>query len=550
MASSLLIEETNKIRVSVGLKPIPVPSKDEFFVHAEVKAKEPIVKAQEPIVAETLNAPTTEVPLLAESKLASTSDWLDSLGTGKESSTLTVPTISQDPVAYSDSNTINTFTGTIGHSSEELSKIESGETFTLNDQDVIDAEESAAELSHPQSAHAARIQRHEHAATQDVEASDNSKSASAFISVTASKAGPPVAPRIKAPEPNRVDVRLFDGDLSDDDASRDYTEAAPIKMKKMKKNKKSQGGRRKRELDEDIFDAPLAIASLQEDPIEDETAALEAELARARHLSQKSKRFKMLKEDQEREKAQYTRLDSQRELEGNIYASTQADGTIISDTTEFLRLVGSRAAEATDDSPRIPNTAMDDITEVTNEMQTNGQSDPNSENEMPTPDPEEEAVPKFNQGLGSALAYLRKNQSLPEKLLEQQIQHQRQRQQAAKRSELMRMQIAIEERVLREELASDKNYMNLAKLDRPDYFESRLQERIEEKGIIPIANETKNEWYDPNVHVSYRDESGQLLDTKGAFKQLSHHFHGAAKRSDKRKTPIKSGELKLGPRVL
>ena len=111
------------------------------------------------------------------------------------------------------------------------------------------------------------------------------------------------------------------------------------------------------------------------------------------------------------------------------------------------------------------------------------------------------------------------------------------------------MKISIEERILKEELSKDKSYIRMPKIERSGYFEKLLDTRLKQKGII-IDNNTGTttttkktnlgmvqnnlKIYNPKVELTYKDELGNVLNTKQAYKQLSHKYHGTGLDKNKR----------------
>ena len=112
------------------------------------------------------------------------------------------------------------------------------------------------------------------------------------------------------------------------------------------------------------------------------------------------------------------------------------------------------------------------------------------------------------------------------------------------------MKISIEERILKEELSKDKSYIRMPKIERSGYFEKLLDTRLKQKGII-IDNNTGTttttkktnlgmvqnnlKIYNPKVELTYKDELGNVLNTKQAYKQLSHKYHGTGLDKNKKK---------------
>ncbi|KAI5967918.1 hypothetical protein CANMA_002686 [Candida margitis] len=205
--------------------------------------------------------------------------------------------------------------------------------------------------------------------------------------------------------------------------------------------------------------------------------------------------------------------------------------------------------------------------EVVTETSTN---DGEKENTPVLKETSDENHPRFNTGLADTLKFL-KSRSNDNSLLQQ---HQNNssnssREELSKETGLLKLKVDIEERILREELAKNKNYMKLSKIDREKVFETELDKRLTEKSIfvngngngngntrfnqsngkkkkfvrhnaIPndktstnegMSNQTNNvedkyASYNPKVELSYKDDEGKSLNTKQAYKHLSHKYHG------------------------
>ena len=157
----------------------------------------------------------------------------------------------------------------------------------------------------------------------------------------------------------------------------------------------------------------------------------------------------------------------------------------------------------------------------------------------------------------ATLQYLRKSNFVPD-TNEEQKQVEKKLREARKEAQLMKLQISIEERTLREELEKDSGYKGLPAKEKENTFDRILNQRLIEKGLVSDVNphskysryEKKPDRlsdYRPQVKLSYKDEKGNLLDRKQAWKQLLHKYHGLAPKQKKESPKAKS---ELEPREI
>lgn len=110
---------------------------------------------------------------------------------------------------------------------------------------------------------------------------------------------------------------------------------------------------------------------------------------------------------------------------------------------------------------------------------------------------------------------------------------------------LIRIKISIQERIVREELEKDPVYIRLDQEQRDRIFDRVLSDRLVSEGIIedvPARGRSSRygeaedslAGYNPQVHVLHKNESGQVMDQKQAWKALSHRYHGLAPKNVKR----------------
>lgn len=110
---------------------------------------------------------------------------------------------------------------------------------------------------------------------------------------------------------------------------------------------------------------------------------------------------------------------------------------------------------------------------------------------------------------------------------------------------LLRIKISIQERIVKEKLEKDPVYIRLTEEEKVRIYDRVLSDSLVSEGIIDDTpgrgRSRKNEdfrdnlaEYNPQVHVLHKDETGQVLDQKQAWKALSHRYHGLAPKNVKR----------------
>ncbi|KAF9921959.1 hypothetical protein FBU30_007986 [Linnemannia zychae] len=365
-----------------------------------------------------------------------------------------------------------------------------------------------------------------------------------------------------------------------------YTrEEAEITFKKPKKKKKSRSRKTdnwddEENQDDDLMDVekPEPVDISEMNFVDDED--LQASLAKARRLATKKAIKKLTPEQIAKNLAESQAMD----VEDN---ASQKGGLVISDVSEFVSNLSSTAVQVTPARPvhptkegiHEPETAaspvvvdkphadivMQDIKEEGEEevekedfrSRTRAESEEaedqdiamneNHENDRTEPEAILAEEPLVSKGLGSTLALLRQKGAMEMGTTEQseraKIQSQRAkwladaRLREAKLAKEMAMSKARDK-----EKARDKNY-SIRDRDRDREYENqrREQQLLDER-------EARMKNYQPDIKLEYIDDSGNRLNTKEAFRQLSHAFHG--KTSGKMKTEKRMKKLEDERRLM
>lgn len=327
---------------------------------------------------------------------------------------------------------------------------------------------------------------------------------------------------------------------------------APVTMKKIKNKSKNQSKKRLRDDDESIeVSGPMVTASL--DVGENNDDELELMLAKSRRNKQKQRNLLTAEEIAEEVKL-HLRVDT---------VSIMGDGFVYDDTKDFFdsiqapfkssKVQGVEADEnppvKSDDSLKnsvaIINTEEEEHTEPITVEEATLQGHEGQE--------EQYSAPLFNSLLDT-LKYIRQqNQQTPK----QDPQSDKLHRQAYREAELNKIKISIEERVVREELEKDQSYISMPKEEKEKLFDRVLNNRLVDKGIISeLSNQKYSRYnkktdtlssYSPQVKLRYTDNTGQVLNTKQAWKQLLHQYHGLEPKHKKKKLLRKeSKEIVLG----
>lgn len=227
------------------------------------------------------------------------------------------------------------------------------------------------------------------------------------------------------------------------------------------------------------------------------------------------------------------KLDNEEELEAaRILANSNLSASLSYDQTDgFLEAIGSRMLLDDKSGRRVSNdtSSLENTTNVKSENSLSKgtilKEDRVSARNSTSNDYNS---PSFSSGLASTLKFLRSRNVVSKPSQNNSEKFKRERD--VKRSiSLFKLNLSIEERILRDELMNDKKYINMSRDQREILFQQYLEARLQEKGIsLPkqVNSEKNVSSYNPNVSLTYRDDSGNKLNPKEAFKHLSHKFHG------------------------
>ncbi|KGU06844.1 U4/U6.U5 tri-snRNP-associated protein 1 [Candida albicans P87] len=606
---SLSIEETNKLRQKIGLPLLPttttttnISSDSTEYKNYEDYERERLQNLKNNQLIERINNAKfnsnkrkflTNETIIDNAEDLDTDDWLNNLGESTESSK---PHKKQKTtIVKSNQNDTGPTTTIIGHTTKELQSLGNNEILTLKDTDLINdddedgtgsilmnqdlsnkaklkrnlAERKEAENIKFNGRHYSRNNKEEEEEEEEEEFNDidglltNNKviMSGSTIDLSSNTAKPPPPPNDKKKKMLAI-TNLFE-DLDNDTLSNNNNikSNVPIKMKKIKKkkdNNKKKSNKLKL-LDDTIKPVELSVETNigNDDDIDDIENQLSNSISNLRTKKLQT-RLEFTPEQLAEEISANKRWEFERKLEQENLKNNNNNNNVYNDTIGFLNNLETNILSESGEvevTTNINEESADDDDEddVKQQEVESKQTNPGVYSIVEEKQKEDEA-PKFSGGLAETLKFLKSRNILdPESITttnEELRQQELAREEAIKKSELLKMKISIEERILKEELSKDKSYIRMPKIERSGYFEKLLDTRLKQKGII-IDNNTGTttttkktnsgmvqnnlKIYNPKVELTYKDELGNVLNTKQAYKQLSHKYHGTGLDKNKKK---------------
>lgn len=602
---SLSIEETNKLRQKIGLPLLPtttttnISSDSTEYKNYEDYERERLQNLKNNQLIERINNAKfnsnkrkflTNETIIDNAEDLDTDDWLNNLGESTESSK---PHKKQKTtIVKSNLNDTGPTTTIIGHTTKELQSLGNNEILTLKDTDLInddDEDGTGSILMNQDLSNKAKLKRNlaerkeaenikfngrhyrrnnkEEKEEEEEEFNDidglltNDKviMSGSTIDLSSNTAKPPPPPNDK--KKNMLAITNLFEDLDNDTLSNNNNikSNVPIKMKKIKKkkdNNKKKSNKLKL-LDDTIKPVELLVETNigNDDDIDDIENQLSNSISNLRTKKLQT-RLEFTPEQLAEEISANKRWEFERKLEQENLKNNNNNNNVYNDTIGFLNNLETNILSESGEvevTTNINEESADDDDEddVKQQEVESKQTNPGVYSIVEEKQKEDEA-PKFSGGLAETLKFLKSRNILdPESITttnEELRQQELAREEAIKKSELLKMKISIEERILKEELSKDKSYIRMPKIERSGYFEKLLDTRLKQKGII-IDNNTGTttkktnlgmvqnnlKIYNPKVELTYKDELGNVLNTKQAYKQLSHKYHGTGLDKNKKK---------------
>ncbi|KAG5418547.1 hypothetical protein I9W82_004075 [Candida metapsilosis] len=603
----LSLEETNKLRLSLGLKPIPkestthdsgaVASKPPNRVNNELLsqklAKAKVVSEKRKLLDTTQEDEEDEID---------TDSWLSNIGNTHSAKK---QKIEQAP-SKKQSQLINAH---IGHSTKELQNLRNNDILTLQDTDLLHDDNEGDILVNEALTEDAKVQRNlnerreaemikfngrhykrSDAVEEEGDTEGIIKKSPVVIknsSISLSKSENETSEKVEVP-PNTTKFTNFFDNL--EESSDTTTTTRPqIKMKKLKKRKpldttratvstrvKSEEFEQLPDIDEDdytdlqdnlIYNSSKSKQGGTRPKMTPEEIALEIarnkKIAMERRLEEESMRRQYSAVSDVGEKIEdLDTIGFLSNLEQNILKGDNEQGDAIDedDIFDVTEVTDNGHSERSKENGSLSVEANGDGHSDKGDLSSDTASEQTNKERMAPPDNQ----PKFNTGLADTLKFLKSRSDENYKIQQAKSNSSSlsvSREELAKQSELLKLKINIEERILRDELSKDKEYMKLSKAEREVKFETELDKRLVEKGIV-VEGEKSNRFnrggggrkngsiqrgtaaaadtktitlntsgdkyatYNPKVELNYKDDEGKLLDTKQAYKHLSHKYHG------------------------
>lgn len=605
---SLSIEETNKLRQKIGLPLLPtttttttnISSDSTEYKNYEDYERERLQNLKNNQLIERINIAKfnsnkrkflTNETIIDNAEDLDTDDWLNNLGESTESSK---PHKKQKTtIVKSNQNDTGPTTTIIGHTTKELQSLGNNEILTLKDTDLInddDEDGTGSILMNQDLSNKAKLKRNlaerkeaenikfngrhyrrnnkEEEEEEEEEFNDidglltNNKviMSGSTIDLSSNTAKPPPSPKDKKKNMMAITNLFEDLDNVTLSNNNNIKSNVPIKMKKIKKkkdNNKKKSNKLKL-LDDTIKPVELLVETNignDDDDIDDIENQLSNSISNLRTKKLQT-RLEFTPEQLAEEISANKRWEFERKLEQENLKNNNNNNNVYNDTIGFLNNLETNILS---ESGEVEVTANineesaddDDEDDVKQQEVESKQTNPGVYSIVEEKQKEDEA-PKFSGGLAETLKFLKSRNILdPESITttnEELRQQELAREEAIKKSELLKMKISIEERILKEELSKDKSYIRMPKIERSGYFEKLLDTRLKQKGII-IDNNTGTttkktnlgmvqnnlKIYNPKVELTYKDELGNVLNTKQAYKQLSHKYHGTGLDKNKKK---------------
>lgn len=593
---SMSIEETNKIRISLGLKPIPLPNQPQP-TPTTTSSKNDDISVEEtnrlraslglkPIVETTSAKPSREQSIeeyqelqqkeerdqkirqkleIAKSKAAKrkkinvarslleeeeenqeTDDWLNKIRKPAEKSK-----VKKVKKIIKNDNGDDLSGLKVGHSIDDINNLQQEDVIlTLKDRSILDDEdELESELlvkkNKLEKQIAEKLRTNKYKKYDGVEGEEKSllerydeelqgDNGDSFvlnggtIKVDKPKEVEPVEKNGK----RKMEFSIDDDDEDEPIETSDYAKAKPIKMKKLKKK---SGNSRKRE---ERTDEDGDLVALQSVELKDEDSSLQDDFELQSALA--LKRLKNLKK-RKHIKPEDIAKEIEEDRENQMNVDSESQGIVIDENTEFLSSIKAGGVEESENGQPVETEEV--IADVDGEegdkMDVDVANEPEAQVEEEAPVPAEEEEVNFNGGIGSLLGFL-KSKNIVETKTQEQIDSEKRAKELKKKLDLEKLKTEIEKRIYEESLHEDSSFQKLPKQKKEEILESELAQFKELQNPSEIADKLKN--YKPEVKLKYIDEYGREMNTKEAYKALSHQFHGKGPSKSKVAKKLKKVE--------
>lgn len=579
MEESISLEETNRHRISLGLKPIPIPgaaSKPQAVPDASGEVSEEArnrlrqslglaqeTKSRDQVEYENWQAKQREITenhrqSEIEGRLAAAAERRakrkrlagSGLGEDGDDTMSFLKNIKKKPkIAIQLEDDVDDVEYTskdlggmkVGHSLEEFQN-GGGEDIilTLKDTDVLDEEgEDILESAQLNEGSKQKASDQLRKGVQRTAYDDSGKlgeeqkedffvlEEGGVIKGVSSEAEALKKSKAKEKERTKVSFSFLNDEDEDELPTSDYKR---VKKSKSKGKKSREGSRRVKLESEEPEDDKRHLTNnvskkLSQQDIDDMLRDDDEEfrLSMRKNLIKSQKNRKKLTPEELAEE-----LVADRDEDMGVKHEDEDEGLVLNETTDFLTTLrkAQEAKEEEEEGVMIEEMEVDPNTsEAPAEAAVKKEDSEDGIKEEPetVDDPLNEE--DIGTGAGDVLKMLRsrgiiKNVSKEEREKQKALREQREWRKREERENLLR-EIRLREE--REQLEEEGVYDGLSRQEREEIEAEEERIRLQEEAD---AAQKRFENYEPEINLQYYDDMGQKLDSKGAYKYLSHQFHG------------------------
>ncbi|AOW01517.1 uncharacterized protein YALI1_B14325g [Yarrowia lipolytica] len=331
--------------------------------------------------------------------------------------------------------------------------------------------------------------------------------------------------KLKEKERTKVSFSFLNDEDEDELPTSDYKK---VKKSKSKGKKSREGSRRvKLESEEPEDDKRHLTNNVSKKLSQQEIDNMlrdddeEFRLAMRKNLMKSQRNRKKLTPEQLAEQ-----LAADRDEEMEVKQEEDDQGLVLNETTDFLTTL-RKAQEAKEEEEEGMMVEEIEVKPEPTEASVETATKEDEEEEMKEPDTVDDPLNEedIGTGAGDVLKMLRsrgiiKNVSKEEREKQKALREQREWRKREERENLLR-EIRLREE--REQLEEEGVYEGLTRQEREEIESEEERIRLQEEAK---AAQKRFENYEPEINLQYYDDMGQKLDSKGAYKYLSHQFHG------------------------
>ncbi|KAG5360206.1 U4/U6.U5 tri-snRNP-associated protein [Yarrowia sp. B02] len=577
MEESISLEETNRHRISLGLKPIPIPGaadkpkpssgaggevseearnrlRQSLGLAQEAKSRDQIEyenwQEKQKEVSESHRQSEIEARLAAAAERRAKRKRLAGSGLGedgddtlsflknmkKKKPKIAIQLEDEEDVEYTSKDLGGM---KVGHSLEDFQN-GGGEDIilTLKDTDVLDEEGEdileSAQLKEGSKQKAADQLRKgvQRTAYDDSGKLGEEQKEDYFMLeeggvIKGAPAETEAARKMKAKEKEKTKVSFsFLNDEEEDELpTSDYKR---VKKSKCKSKKNWEGSRRVKLESEEPEDYKRHLTNnvskkLSQQEVDDMLRDDDEEfrLSMRKNLIKSQKNRKKLTPEELAEQ-----LAAERDDDMGVQPAAEDEGLVLNETTDFLTtLRKAQEAKEEEEEDAMVEEEVEVKTEATEapvEITVKEEEDADKEPATVDDPLNEEDI---GTGAGDVLKMLRsrgiiKNVTKEEREKQKALREQREWRKREERENLLR-EIRLREE--REQLEEEGAYDGLTRQEREEIEAEEERIRLQEEAQ---AAQKRFENYEPEINLQYYDDMGQKLDSKAAYKYLSHQFHG------------------------